>query len=173
MILCANTDCTVFVFRLYCFPFCHLYFCGYMCELITAGNRATLGVFRLLPLSRVWRQWNRNYDDVGSVLALPWTGGIYDLVTLVQRGGQRGGQPKNVLESQKNKTITTNEKTKDSPSYFNSHIIEGSQHRRRIKTGKNQRSSLMYGGIIYSIPCHASCFALDDLRNRINCTRMI
>ena len=73
MILCANTDCTVFVFLVYCFPFCHLYFCGYMCELITAGNRATLGVFRLLPLSRVCRG---NVTEITPMLVKYWTGGI-------------------------------------------------------------------------------------------------
>ena len=26
--LCANADCARFVFLLYCFPFCHLQFCG-------------------------------------------------------------------------------------------------------------------------------------------------
>ena len=29
------------------------------------------------------------------------------------------------------------------------------------------------GGRRYSNPCHANCFALDDLTNRMNCTRII
>ena len=42
-------------------------------------------------------------------------------------------------------------------------------HRRRIKT--EEKVSLQDG--IYLIPCHvAVCFALEDLNNRMNCTRM-
>ena len=53
-------------------------------------------------------------------------------------------------------------------------FMEG-KHRSRIKTKEKSKvvASVWGGGRIYSIPCRASCFALDDLNNRISCTRMI
>ena len=47
-------------------------------------------------------------------------------------------------------------------------------YRRRIKTEEKAKVvASVLEGRIYSIPRHASCFAMDDLNYRKNCTRMI
>ena len=50
----------------------------------------------------------------------------------------------------------------------------GHEDRRRMKTEEKAKVvASVWGERIYSIPCRASCFALDDLNYRMNCTRMI